>query len=239
MNTLALATLEALIGLELMALATISKVKAVTLKTWQPIATKYQHLASDTCTENDSQFVFSLPYLPEKVQPEVMFDPEYSFDLDDEQPVQLVLDNGAIVNLGYCECMTNAEFVDLVASHVKPDQQFNLLPYGFDSPITLSDDKDYLMYWFKKFITDDHTILFDDWLKDQPINGYQVAQWLVLLFYGFLQSILLPYCLDLLDRFIQIAHDTRSVIVDNHCDDEIPEYLVKWIPPLTYTEDYL
>lgn len=223
-------TLKALIELEIRALATISKYKATTYKTWQPIATKYQHLASDTCTvnENDSQFVLDLPSLPEKV-----IDGEYDFDLDDE-PVQLILDNGmTIFDLGYCDCMTNAEFVELVRQTVG-HRDFNISPIGFDSTVNLDDDTDRIKFWFDQYVNNDHTILFDDWLKDQPIrdgsDGYQVAQWLVLLFYGFLQSILLQYCLDFLDRVIQIVHDARSGIVDKYYDE---------IPPLTYAEDYL
>lgn len=154
MTQIALATLEALISLELMALATISKVKAVTLKTWQQLATKYQHLASDTCTvnENDSQFVLTLPTLPEKVQPE-MFDPEYKSD-------------GMVNNV-----------------------------WG-----TLDIDLD------------------DE--SDVTVTGYQVAQWLTIFFYGFLQSVLLPYCLDSLDRVIQIAHNVRFVLVYHVTNDD-------------------
>lgn len=222
MTQIALVTLEALIGLELMALATISKYKATVYKTWQPLAEKWQHLASDTCNENDSQFVLDLPCLPEKVQPDLMFDSD--FDLE---PVQLVLDNGMTVfDLGYCDCMTSVEFVELVKQTVD-HRDFNISPIGFDSTVNLDDDADRIKFWFDQYVNNDHTILFDDCLKDQPINGYQVAQWLVIFFYGFIQSVLLPYCFDLLDRVIQI----RSGIVDNHCDDEIP--------PLTYAEDYL
>ena len=146
MTQIALSTLNHIITLELMALATITQIKATIYKTWQQLAMKWQHLViMGDCTEHDKTFTLDLPTLPD-----VMFDSDYS-----SEPVELLLDSGmTIFSLGLCHKMTSTEFVELVRQTVSC-RNFNISPKGFNSTVNLDDDSGKIKFWFDQYINDD------------------------------------------------------------------------------------
>lgn len=160
MTQIALATLNHIITLELMALATIAQIKSSVYKTWQPLAEKWRLWVTDdtTCTEHDATFVFDLPSLPEQTKnamkyatlaDQIDFTNTTNWDLTSQQFAQLQsIISGANMPISGDLSDLDQWLADRDASLIADENDDGYLSFGYCCFGRYSEDG-YTIYWYE------------------------------------------------------------------------------------------